>query len=180
MEKGRFGISVTVIAVIAFVFGLLRQPQSVLLVVGFALLAEKNEWLNKQVMQSLLLTLTYYAAILVLDWILGGISRSFAFLEFYNASGAISKLHSFIGGFLYIALIILSVMAILNVLKGKDAGLPYFSKFVASGRITNLSDRPQQTKSTNVSPLAETKVCPSCSASLENDTRFCVECGGQV
>ena len=62
MKKGRFGVSLTAIAAIAFLFTALRQPQSVLLVAGFALLAEKDEWLNRQVLQALLLTIAYYLA----------------------------------------------------------------------------------------------------------------------
>lgn len=68
MTKGKFGLSLAAIAVIAFVFTALRQPQSVLLIAGFALLAEKDEWLNKQSMQALLLTVTYYLAALAADW----------------------------------------------------------------------------------------------------------------
>jgi len=39
MTKGKFGLSLAATAVIAFGFSALKQPQSVLLVVGFALLA---------------------------------------------------------------------------------------------------------------------------------------------
>jgi hypothetical protein len=42
MTKGKFGLSPAAVAVIAFVFSALRQPQSVLLVAGFALLAERT------------------------------------------------------------------------------------------------------------------------------------------
>lgn len=205
MEKGKFGISIPVIGVIAFIFGVLRQPQSVLLVVGFALLAEKSEWLNRQVMQSLLLTITYYLAILVSDWILGGISRSFAFIEYYNASIAIGKVNSFVGGVLYVALVVFSVFAIVKVLKGKDAGLPCLSKLVDGQLVTNLSSRAQQVKPAYTppvqvepavpnkpgvivptmpepasQPVGEATLCPTCSATLESDARFCAECGRQV
>ncbi len=40
MTKGNFGLSLAAIAVIAFVFAALRQPTSVLLVCGLALLAD--------------------------------------------------------------------------------------------------------------------------------------------
>ena len=83
MKKGRFGVSLTAIAAIAFLFTALRQPQSVLLVVGFALLAEKDEWLNRQVLQALLLTIAYYLAAMILDWIFGGISKFFGYFGVY-------------------------------------------------------------------------------------------------
>jgi len=84
MSKGKFGLSLAAVAVIAFGFSALRQPQSVLLVAGFALLAEKDEWLNKQAMQALLLTIVYYVAELVNDWIFGGLARFFEWVELYD------------------------------------------------------------------------------------------------
>ena len=69
MTKGKFGLSLSAIAVIAFAFAALRQPTVVLLICGFALLAEKDEWLNKQTMQALLATIIYYLVILVTDWL---------------------------------------------------------------------------------------------------------------
>ena len=128
MTKGKFGISITAVAIIAFGFCALRQPQSVLLVVGFALLAEKDKWLNKQAIQALLLTITYYLAELVTGWIFGSLARLFGWLELYGAAGAMSKASSFVGGVLYLVLIVFSVLAILRVLRGKDAELPLLSK----------------------------------------------------
>ncbi len=104
MTKGKFGLSLAAIAVIAFGFAALRQPQSVLLVVGFALLAERDEWLNRQAMQALLLTITYYLAELVTGWIFGGLARFFGWVELYGAAGAMGKVGSFVGDALYLAL----------------------------------------------------------------------------
>ena len=121
MTKGKFGLSLAAIAVIAFGFAALRQPQSVLLVVGFAPLAEKDEWLNRQAMQALLLTIVYYLAELVTGWIFGGLTRFFGWMELYSAAGAMGKVGSFVGDVLYLALIVFSVLAVLRVLRGKDA-----------------------------------------------------------
>jgi hypothetical protein len=125
MTKGKFGLSIAAVAVIAFGFCALRQPQSVLLVVGFALLAEKDEWLNRQAMQALLLTIAYYLAELVTGWIFGGLARFFGWMKLYGAAGAMGKVDSFVGDALYLALIVFSVLAVLRVLRGKDAGLPF-------------------------------------------------------
>ena len=53
MTKGKFGISTTAVAVIAFAFAALRQPVALLLICVIALLAERDEWLNTQTLQSL-------------------------------------------------------------------------------------------------------------------------------
>jgi hypothetical protein len=128
MTKGKFGLSIAAVAVIAFGFCALRQPQSVLLVVGFALLAEKDEWLNRQTLQALLLTIAYYLAELVTGWVFGGLARLFTWMELYGVAGAMSKVDSFVGDVLYLALIVFSVLAVLRVLRGKDAGLPFIAK----------------------------------------------------
>jgi len=171
MEKGKFGISINVIAVIAFIFVILRQPQSVLLVVGFALLAEKNEWLNKQVIQSLFLIITYYLAVFVADFIFGGIASFFGSVNIYEASGLILKINSFIAGILLIVLVVFSIMAILKVLKGQDAGIPYFSTII---------NTTVPTFAPKVESMPGKTTCPNCSAALDEDAMFCMECGTKV
>ena len=128
MKKGKFGLSLAAIAVIAFGFTALRQPTSVLLVCGFALLAEKDEWLNRQAMQALLLTIAYYLAELVTGWIFGGLARFFGWVKLYGAASAMGTAGSFVGDILYLALIVFSVIAALRTLRGRDAGLPFIAK----------------------------------------------------
>ncbi len=128
MNKGKFGLNLGTIAAIAFVFGVLRQPEAVLLVVAFALLAERDEWLNRQAMQALLLTVTYYLADLVIGWLFGGLARLFGWIDLYGAAGAMGTAASIAADLLYIALIVLSVLAVLRLLRGKDAGLPLIAQ----------------------------------------------------
>lgn len=204
MKKGKFGISLVAIAVIAFSFGVLKQPQSVLLIAGFALLAERDEWLNKQVMQALLLIVTYYVAVFVSNFILGGFAQSLIFLEFYKAGEAITKVNAFIIGVFGIVLIIISILAILRILKGKDAGLPYISKIIETGIATeslknyqgnhknatpvNPEDAPREQQAEPIEipydsdPISARvrKVCPSCFAPLEDNASFCTNCGTKV
>ena len=75
----------------------------------------------------------------------------FGWMELYDAASAMSKVDSFVGDVLYIALIAFSVLAVLRVLRGKDAGLPFLSK-MADGDIaavlksnTRASEAPAQT-----------------------------------
>jgi len=182
MEKGKFGISVNVIAVIAFAFVILRQPQSVLLVAGFALLAEKNEWLNKQVMQSLFLTITYYLLVLVSDWVFGGAARFFNSKDIYEAGGVMLKINSFITGVLFLALIVFCLIAILKVFKGQDAGLPCFSK-ILDPAVPATYAQPVAVAPTlqpKVETMSKKRACPTCSATLDGDAMFCMECGTKI
>lgn len=210
MTKGKFGLSLAAVAVIAFGFSALRQPQSVLLVVGFALLAEKDAWLNKQAMQALLLTITYYLVELVTGWVFGGLARLFGWVKLYGAAGAMGAAGSFVSGALYLALIVFSVLAVLRVLRGKDAGLPFISKMAGgdfSAAIKPKSEAaisaqtippaqpapvgvqyapaeqpstPLQTPSAAVQAAPAARLCPACSAPLPDDSRFCTECGAKT
>lgn len=205
MTKGKFGISTTAVAVIAFAFAALRQPMAVLLICGFALLAERDEWLNKQTLQSLLLTVTYYLTISVIGWVFGGLSRFFNWVEVYKASSAMNNVNSVVGDIIYIAFIALCVFAILRVLRGKDAGLPFLSK-MSGGDLTEIFSQkakaqtapagyaPPQTAAPVYTPpvqspaqvdtppaqTASAKFCSSCGASVSGDSIFCTECGAKT
>lgn len=209
MTKGKFGISTAAVAVIAFAFAALGQPVAVLLVCGFALLAERDEWLNKQTLQSLLLTVTYYLAILVIGWMFGGLSRFFNWVEVYKASSAMSKVNSVVGDIIYVAFIAICVFAILRVLRGQDAGLPILSKMAEGDFAAAIKPKvkpqappaqyiqPQQAAPdytphpapTQMPPTAQVpseqaapsaKFCSSCGASVSGDSAFCTECGAKT
>lgn len=188
--KGAYGLSLTSVAVIAFGFAMLQQLQSVLLVVGFALVSEKDEWLNHQVLQALLLTIGYYMAVLVTGWIFGGLARFFRFVGIYSGASALNSVNSVVGGILYIALVVLAVLAILRVLKGKDANLPFIAKMAGGDFATVLQKSPKAESAPTsfeqppdqVPVRQETyhgRNCTSCGAALQEDSRFCTQCGAK-
>ena len=130
MKKGNYGISLTAIAIIAFVFVLLRQPQSVLLVAGFALLAERDPWLNRQVIQALLLTMAYYGGLLVLEVVFGGLSDFLGWVDAYRAQANLVRVVSVLQDLLFIGLLVLVIMALLKVMKGQDANVPFLGSLI--------------------------------------------------
>lgn len=227
--KGRFGLSLAATAVICFGFGVLRQPLAVLLVCAFALLAEKDEWLNKQAMQALLLTMAYNLIILVVGWLFGALAGLLGFAKLYSVRSAVQTLGSSLDGLIYLAFVVLSLLAIMRVLRGEDANLPGLAK-LAGGDLAALLEKappvpytqpqpagpayaapaqpapepapappaqptpepasaspaqqapepayaPPAQPEPNVPPVGQ---CPSCSAPLQEDTRFCTECGARV
>ena len=206
MTKGKFGLSLSAIAVIAFAFAALRQPTAVLLVCGFALLAERDEWLNKQTMQALLVTVTYYLVTLVTDWLFGGLAKFFNWVEVYKAHSAMNTVNTVVGDVIYIAFIALCVFATLRVLRGKDAGLPFLSKMSGGDGAAAFSQKakaqaapagyappqtaapvytpPVQSPAPEQTPPAQTaaaaKFCSSCGASVSGDSAFCTECGAKT
>lgn len=207
MAKGKFGLSLSAIAVIAFGFAALGQPQSVLLVTGFALLAERDAWLNRQTMQALLLTIAYYLADLVTGWVFGGLARILGWARLYGAAGALETVSSVVGDALYIVLIALAALAALQVLRGKDAGLPFLSRMAGGDFAAALAPAssapsapaappataPQPAPAAPVAPEAPPsdpapaepeaiagRFCPACGSAIPGDSRFCTECGAKA
>lgn len=206
MTKGKFGLSLSFIAVISFAFAAFSQPLAVLLICGFALLAEKDEWLNKQVLQSLLLVVFYYLVILVIDLLFDGLSWLFGTLRAFDAQNAMLTVNSFIDGLIYLALIVFAVISILRVLRGKDAGLPFLSKLAGGDMAAALTPKPkvpvsqtfaaqsayqpqqyyaqpvptQPVQAPYETPAAAPKKCASCGAPLPPGSIFCTSCGTRV
>jgi hypothetical protein len=210
MKKGKFGLSLSFIAVIAFGFAAFCQPLAVLLICGFALLAEKDEWLNKQVLQALLLVVFYDLVILVVDLLFNGLSWLLGTLHAYGAQSAMLTVNSFIDGLIYIALIVFAVIAVVRVVQGKDAGIPLLSK-LAVGDLSKAftpkpqapvpmqtvaaqsvyqptqyyaqpvqSVHPQPVQGAYEQPGASPKKCPTCGAPLQPGSVFCTSCGTKV
>lgn len=182
MKKGNFGLPLAAVAAIAFAFAALAQPLAVLLICGFALLAERDGWLNKQTLQALLLTMTYYLTILVTGWVFGGMARFFNWVKAYQAGRVMSTADSVVGNILYVAFIALCVYAILRVLRGKDAGLPFLSQmaeggFTAQGKAPGKAPASPAQQAQPQQTVPSAAFCSSCGASLGDDAAFCSECG---
>ncbi|HOG47078.1 MAG TPA: hypothetical protein PLJ35_12125 [Anaerolineae bacterium] len=157
--KGRFGLSLAAVAVIGFGFGMLRQPLAVLLVCGFALLAEKEEWLNRQAMQALLLTIAYHLIVLVTGWAFGALAWLVGLVKLYSVSNVVHGIHGFVDGVVYLALVALSLLAILRVLRGQEANLPLLAK-LAQGDLAAPPEKAPPVPYTPSQPAAPAPAAP--------------------
>lgn len=159
MVKGKFGLALTAIAVIAFSFVILGQPILVLLICGFALLAEKDEWLNRQVVQALMLAVIYYLIDLLMSMIFGGLAQFFGWVKLYSAASAMGTTGSIVSDVLYLALIVFCIIAIVRVLGGKDAALPLISK-MAGGDFTATCKPKTQATAAPAQPAQPVQAVP--------------------
>ena len=201
MKKGKFGLSPAAIAVIAFIFVLLRQPIAVLLICGFALLAEKDEWLNRQTIQALLLMIAYYVADLIQGWIFGGLATFFGWVKLFKVASVMATISSIVGTILYLALAVFSVIAIIKLLGGKDAGLPLISQIASGDFVIKEKRRPapapvqpqyaapapppapvveEAPAPVPAAPAPSTSFCANCGAPMHEGAVFCAECGTKV
>lgn len=76
MKKGTFGIKLSFYAVLAFVLAFLGQTLLLGLLLGFVIVAEKDEWLTRQTMQAFFLTI----AVSVIQGALSLISKLFSWI----------------------------------------------------------------------------------------------------
>lgn len=198
-SKGKYGLPLTAIATLAFGFCALRQPLAVLLIAGFALLAEGDEWLNRQAVQAVLLSVAYAIAALVGGWVFGGLARLFGGISFYRAQDAMISVGAVLDTLLYIGLIVLCLLAIMRVLRGQDAALPLLTKMADGDFTAALAKKvpappvapaaPVQATTAAAPPPAAAEpqaapdsghLCPSCGAPLHENAQFCTECGAKT
>lgn len=121
MKKGNYGIVLMFYAFLAFVLAFLGQTLLCGLLLGFVILVEKDEWISKQVMQAFFLTLftsVVYQAL--------GMLNIFNRIPFIGAIFA--TFTTIITGLISFVILIFVIIALVKVAKGKDAGIPVFSK----------------------------------------------------
>ncbi len=122
MTKDQFGINISAIAIIAFVLTGLNIVGSglitVILITAFAIIVEKNSWLNKQVLQALYLSIGYQIAVMVISWTFS------PFYEFMSYSYVLNIIDTILNAVLGIGLILISILAITRVMHERDAHLP--------------------------------------------------------
>lgn len=118
MRKGKFGILLSYYAVLAFILVILNQTLLCGLLFLVALLFEKDEWLGRQTLQAFGLSLV----VSLFSGITGVFSSIFSSWLF-NFSAVFSVISTLV----WVAAIILSIVAIINCLKEKDAGIPILS-----------------------------------------------------
>ena len=132
MEKGAFGIKLSAYAVVALVFAFLGQTTLLALLLGFVIVTEKNEWLTRQVMQVFFLVLglavissCLYAARDFVIGMLGWIPD----LGFISITGIVRTVFDVFEWGFEIAALVFEILALVKVIKGKEAGIPLFSAF---------------------------------------------------
>ena len=153
------------------------------------LIAEKDEWATRQTLQALLLCLVpniigiFFRAFDFIGW--------FSWSRLYIISTVWSRITSVINWGVDIFVYVFAFLAILNVSKGKEAGIPLISNFAnwAYGKVV-VKPQPvyqqpvapaQQAAAQPVSPVQQTAapaadVCANCGAPL-NGGAFCTKCG---
>ncbi len=130
MTKGKYGITLWFYAALAFVLVLLDQTLLCALLLAFVAVAENNEWLTKQVIQALSLSLAANILQGVVNWVDVSLFQMLNNLPL-NLSIVLNILDGFFGfvnGLISLAVLVFVVLALIKVVKEQDANLPGFSQ----------------------------------------------------
>jgi hypothetical protein len=129
MKTGKFGIKLWVFAVVAFAFAAFELYLGLIAAFAFAILLEKDKWLNKQVILAILLFVLYNFAIIALDWTIGGLAKLLVLANALRAARIVNDITGIIQDIIYVLYIAINVLAIIRCFMGKD-GIPAFVKVV--------------------------------------------------
>lgn len=121
MRKGRFGLVLCAYPILAFACVILQQPILCALVFGFALVAERDEWTGRQCLEALGLSVCAGFLRWVLTWA-GDFLPDYPYFFSY-----LSIVLHILAALVYLGAILLSILAILRVVKEREADLPLLS-----------------------------------------------------
>lgn len=134
MRKDNFGICLSFYAVLGFTLALLGQTMLTLLLLGFVIVVEKDQWLTMQVMQAFFIS--------IFSGIVSTVIGLFAVLYKIPILGLVfSSVFGVITSIVSLILIILAIIGIVRTAKEKDANIPLASTFAqkAFGIVKNVT-----------------------------------------
>lgn len=154
MKKGNTGINLYFFAAFAFILVLVGQTMLCGMLLGFIILAERDEWLTKQVIQAFGLTVCSSVISRILDSLL-------VFNRIPIAGPIFYGFFAFIAGIVNLLFWVLAIVAIIRVAKGNDAGIPLLQKFsdwaygAAKGNLPYSGENSTASSDSNVTDSAD-------------------------
>jgi uncharacterized membrane protein len=193
MTKGKYGITLAAVAALAFILALFNFTEVLVLVVGYAIIAEGNNWLTKQTLQALFLKIGYSIALVVVQWIPNGYNTIYGKINIFNITGFVNIFNGFLTGALGLIMLIFCIIAFFKIIKGQDANLPIFGDLAdrAMGifKAKTVPNYAQQTQYTQNTPAPQYTTSSSaqqttsaewkCACGKMNTEKFCSVCGSK-
>lgn len=131
--KTKLGISVTMLAAAAYLLGLFSGYLALVLVVGYVLICETDEWLKKSVVKALLVCLTFSLVSAVIGFIPNAISLVDGLVGIFGGSFGIRFLSAIVSFFntvlnVFEKLLMLGLAAM--ALSNKTIKLPFIDDLI--------------------------------------------------
>lgn len=196
MLKGKYPIVLPAVAAISFVLAFFGYYEILVLVVAYALLCERDNWLIKQTLQALYLGLSVGAVLTVLGWVFSFVNVP-SWTDMTGFYSFTANVHGVLNGIANIFLLVFALMGLLKVIKGEDANLPIFGDLadksmgiikpkpvytppvppVAPPVQPNQQPAPFVQAPPMGAPVPSDWHCPKCGK--VNSGKFCAGCGTQ-
>lgn len=138
MKTGKYGVKLWCYAVAAFIFGILNLYIGLIAVAAFALLAEKDKWLNNQIMQAVLLYLFYCLAIVLINISVGGLGKLFLLMKIFDASATFAQITTILNDIVFVVYVVFALIAAFRCASEKD-GVPFLVKL--SDKLLIMSEK---------------------------------------
>lgn len=141
MEKGKLGINLAAIAALSFVLAYLSWGTALILIVGIALMIEKNDWLSKQVIKAFYFCVGYNLLTSILNVVFDILYATIGNIDFiYSLLHTIDRLAV---GLIDIGVLIICISVALKVFKGEDVTVPFVDHLVDQtlGLVKNINEQ---------------------------------------
>ncbi len=127
-SKSKSGIKLITFALIGYIFCYFGYYQFLLLLLGYVVLVEKNNWLIYQLTQALILRLSYDVIRSIWNFIHQSLHKFFNYLEVkYETMSSLSSFNDTVIDLLLYAFLILLIIGIIRLLISKEVKIPFIS-----------------------------------------------------
>ena len=124
MGKSKTGINIITFAILAYILVFFGHYQSLLLLLGFALIYEKNQWLTFQISQIFIFRILYDVFINLWGY---GYQRFYDFINLfdsYKLINFISNTNKHLNNIFYFAFLVLLIIFFIKLLMKKPINIP--------------------------------------------------------
>lgn len=121
MKKGKFGIVLCFYPIAAFACVILKQPVLCALLLALAIFAERDEWAIRQTLQA-------WALSLVVCLFSEAIPLTVSVFQLSFVSDFLQTVSLVFSTVVYLAAIVFSILAIIRVMKDREADIPLLSE----------------------------------------------------
>jgi len=130
MGKSKTGVNILFFALLAYVLVFFGNYQSLLLLLGFALIYERNEGLTFQISQVLVLRIVYDSVSIFGNLIYKGFYDFISLFDSINLLNFISNFNKYVTSILYLFFLAILVFYFLKILFKKPVNIPLISNIV--------------------------------------------------
>ncbi len=130
MKKGVLGFNTALYVFLALFLSLYAGFQTTLLLIGFAILVEKDSWVTNKMVQTGAFIILVRLVDFVISFLIGHFNNLLELVDAYDFIVFTNKVSNFIGDIANWVLVLVTLFIALKIFAKKDFNLPLVSKLV--------------------------------------------------